>query len=77
VLILLRLEEPAAGLGVVFAHPMGGQIFLMIRFYFFGDRAAGVIARDETLWRAWLRTHFPAGGPLTPADCGTAEVAPK
>ncbi len=57
--LLLRLDKPAPGIAHLFAMPMGPQVFLSIRFYLYGDRAAGAVARDEPLWRAWMGEHFP------------------
>jgi len=57
--LLLRLEEPAPGIAHLFALPMGGQIYLPIRVYLYGDRASAAIARDEPLWQAWMNEHFP------------------
>ena len=38
--VLLRLDEPAPGLAHLFAMSMGGQVFMPVRFYLYGDRAA-------------------------------------
>lgn len=59
--LLLRLDRPAPGLAHLFAMPFGGQVFLSIRFYFYGDQAAATVARDEPLWRAWIEKHYPPG----------------
>jgi uncharacterized protein YndB with AHSA1/START domain len=60
--LLLRLDEPAPGLASLFAHTMGGSVFLVIDFYLYGDRAAGVVARDEPSWHAWMKERFPPVG---------------
>ncbi len=60
--ILLKLDDPAPGLAHLFAMDMGGQVFLSIRFYLYGDRAAATIARDESVWRDWMTEHFPFVG---------------
>ncbi|MFE0753696.1 SRPBCC domain-containing protein [Inquilinus sp. NPDC058860] len=57
--LLLRLDAPAPGIAHLFALPMGGQIFLPIRLYLFGDRPAAVAAREEPAWQAWMARHFP------------------
>ena len=36
--LLLRLDEPAPGIAHLVPHPMGGQVYLTIRFFFYGDR---------------------------------------
>jgi uncharacterized protein YndB with AHSA1/START domain len=64
--LLLRLDRPAPGLAHLFALPMGGQVYLPIRIFLYGDRAAAAAARAEPTWQAWTSEHFgPAG------DAGT------
>jgi hypothetical protein len=58
--LLLRLEQPTSGIAHLFALAMGGQVYLSLRFYLYGDQAPAIVARDEPLWQAWLNTHFPA-----------------
>ena len=41
---------------------MGGQVYLSVRFYLYGDQAAAAVARDEPLWQAWMQEKFPAAG---------------
>lgn len=57
---LLRLDEPAPGIAHLFALPMGGQIYLPIRIYLYGDWASAVALRDEPLWQSWMNERFPA-----------------
>ena len=38
--VSLRLDDPAPGIAHFVAHSMGGQIYLTIRFYLYGDSAA-------------------------------------
>lgn len=56
---LLRLEEPAPGIASLFALPMGGQVFLVIDFFFYGDGASAAAAQAETPWSAWMNERFP------------------
>lgn len=58
--LLLRLDEPAPGIAHLFAMDMGGQVYLSIRLYLYGNQASAVVARDEPLWRAWMNKHFPS-----------------
>jgi uncharacterized protein YndB with AHSA1/START domain len=58
--LLLRLQEPAPGVAHLFAMPMGGHVCLSIRCFFYGDRAAAVVARDEPAWQSWMNENFPA-----------------
>jgi len=60
--LLVRLDEPAPGLAHLFALPMGGQVFLPIRLYLYGDRAPAAVARAEPRWQAWVGEHLPVGG---------------
>ncbi len=57
--LLLRLDEPAPGTAHLFALPMGGQVYPVIRLYLYGDQAAAAAERDEPLWRAWMNECFP------------------
>lgn len=57
--VLLRLEEPTAGLAHLFALAMGGIVVVMLRFYLYGDRAAETVAQQEPQWQAWLSERFP------------------
>jgi uncharacterized protein YndB with AHSA1/START domain len=65
--LLLRLEEPTPGITHLFAMDMGGQVYLSIRFYLYGDAAAEAVARHEPLWRAWMKERFPASGEASDA----------
>lgn len=56
---LLRLEEPAPGIGSLFALPMGGQVFLVLDVFFYGDGAAAAATQAEPLWSAWMSERFP------------------
>ncbi len=60
--LLLRLDEPVPGIAHLFAMDLGGQVYLSIRLYLYGDQASVVVARDELLWRAWMNEHFPSDG---------------
>jgi uncharacterized protein YndB with AHSA1/START domain len=66
--LLLRLDAPTAGVAHLFALPMGGQVFLPIRLYLYGDQAPAAVARDEPRWQAWLNDRFPATG--APPEAG-------
>src|SRR4051812_27172704 len=57
--LLLRLDEPSPGIGSLYAHAMGGQVFVVIDLYLYGDQAADVAARQEPLWQAWMNERFP------------------
>lgn len=57
--LLLRLDAPAPGIAHLFALPMGGQVYLPIRLYLFGDQPAAAATREEPAWQAWMARHFP------------------
>jgi uncharacterized protein YndB with AHSA1/START domain len=56
--LLIRLDEPAPGIAHLFALASGAQIYLPIRVYLYGEQAAGVVAREEPLWQAWIKERF-------------------
>jgi hypothetical protein len=56
---LLRLDEPAPGIAHLVPHAMGGQVYLTIRFYLYGDQAPAAVTRIELMWQAWMNEHFP------------------
>lgn len=59
--LLLRLDAPAPGVAHLFAMSMGGMVLLSIRYYLYGDQAAGVAAAVEPGWLAWVAQNFPMG----------------
>lgn len=60
--VILRLDEPAPGIAHLFALPMGGKVYLPIRFYLYGEEAPAVVERIEPVWQSWMKEHFaPAG----------------
>jgi uncharacterized protein YndB with AHSA1/START domain len=60
--LLLRLDRPTCGLAHLFALPMGGQTFLPVRFYLYGDRSADSVSREEAVWQAWMAAHVKPPG---------------
>jgi uncharacterized protein YndB with AHSA1/START domain len=57
--LLIRLDEPAPGIAHLVPHPMGGQVYLTLRFYLFGTGQEAV-NRTSQQWQTWLNEHFPA-----------------
>ena len=57
---LLLLDEPTPGAVFLNACAMGGQVYMPVSFYLYGDRAAATVARVEPAWRAWMNAHFPS-----------------
>jgi uncharacterized protein YndB with AHSA1/START domain len=58
--VVVHLDQPAPGVGMFYAMPCGGPIWVSVNFYLFGDTAAAVVAGDQPRWRAWLDARFPA-----------------
>jgi uncharacterized protein YndB with AHSA1/START domain len=57
---LLRVDAPAPGAVFATAVPAGQKAWVTVSFYFYGDTAAAVVARDEPAWSAWMTNLFPA-----------------
>jgi uncharacterized protein YndB with AHSA1/START domain len=55
---LLRLDRPGPGVAAFSAVNFGGPM-VTLSFYLYGDQAAGIVARETTLWRAWIQERFP------------------
>ena len=60
--ILLLTREPGPGICHVSAMPMGGPIYVSIRFYLFGDTAAAAVAKAGSEWTRWVAERFPMEG---------------
>ena len=58
--ITIALEQPAAGTAHVSAMPMGGQVYLYLCLYLYGNEGRAVAEREGPAWRAWIDRLFPA-----------------
>jgi uncharacterized protein YndB with AHSA1/START domain len=58
--LVVRLDAPAPGLAHLVPHPMGGKVYLTIRFYLYGDDASETAARVAAAWQTWVDAHFKA-----------------
>jgi uncharacterized protein YndB with AHSA1/START domain len=56
---LLRLDKPGPGAATLGAVSFGGSVMATFNFYFYGDQAAGIVARETPLWEAWIQKRFP------------------
>jgi uncharacterized protein YndB with AHSA1/START domain len=56
--LLIRLDEPAPGIAHLVPHAMGGQVYLAMRVYLFGEGAEAAAAEAQTAWQAWFDEHF-------------------
>jgi hypothetical protein len=63
--VILRLDEPSPGIAHLFAMAMGGQVYLPVRLFLYGEHAADVGAREEPSWQSWIAEHFPVGAGVT------------
>jgi len=57
---LLRVDRPAPGAVFATACPIGAKAWVTVSLYLYGDKAAAVVARDQSVWTAWMRNLFPA-----------------
>lgn len=58
--LLLRIDEPAAGMAYLGAGGPGDQTFAFVRLFLFGEEAPALAAREKTAWQAWLEERFAA-----------------
>lgn len=56
--LLIRLDEPAPGIAHLVPHAMGGQVYLTMRLYLYGDRGPAAAAEAEAAWQAWMEEKF-------------------
>jgi uncharacterized protein YndB with AHSA1/START domain len=59
--VLLRLEEPHAGVAVVGAHVTGGRGHGALSAFFYGEGAATAAARYEPACQAWVKSALSGG----------------
>ncbi len=57
---LLRLDKPGPGTAALGAVNFGGQSMVTLNFYLYGDQAAATVARETSLWEAWVQERFPS-----------------
>jgi uncharacterized protein YndB with AHSA1/START domain len=58
--LLIRLHAPAPGLAHLVPHLMGGQVYLSIRFFLYGDLGPHVLEHAEAQWQGWMNERFAA-----------------
>jgi uncharacterized protein YndB with AHSA1/START domain len=56
---IVRLQQPVPALAHVMGFPMGGPIYLSVRFYLYGEDAANEAGSLESRWQEWLAERFP------------------
>jgi uncharacterized protein YndB with AHSA1/START domain len=65
--VMLRMEQPAPGLALVFVYIWRGQTNTAVHASLFGEDAAEVAAREQAAWSAWMEEHFPSAKAGAPA----------
>ena len=55
---LLRLDRPGPTAVALGAVNFGGSM-VTLSFYFYGDEAAAIVARQSPRWQAWIQERFP------------------
>ena len=56
--LLIRLDTPGPGIAHLFPLPMGGQVYLPIRVFLYGEQAPATTATAEPAWQAWMAARF-------------------
>lgn len=56
--LMLRLDEPGAGVAVIGSCQVGEESRGMASVFLYGDHAADTAAAEQTKWSAWLRGLF-------------------
>jgi uncharacterized protein YndB with AHSA1/START domain len=56
---LLRLDKPGPGVAALGTFNLDGPSMVAMNLYFYGDQAAGTVARETPLWDAWFQKRFP------------------
>ena len=60
--LMLLTDEPGTGICHLFAIPMGGPIYVSIRFFLFGEGARDAASVAQPEWSGWFAERFPMGG---------------
>jgi uncharacterized protein YndB with AHSA1/START domain len=56
---LLRLDKPGPATAALGILTIPGSVTVTFNFYFYGDQAAGTVARETPLWQSWIQELFP------------------
>lgn len=57
--VILRLDKPTRAIAHMIGFPMGGPVYVSVRFYLYGTTAPGLAEAIETDWQKWLVARFP------------------
>lgn len=58
--LMLRLEQPAPGVGIVAVGAPGDVVYTQLSASLFGADAEAVAEHQQPAWEAWMRERFPA-----------------
>lgn len=58
--VILRLDRPGRAIAHMIGFPMGGPVYVSVRFYLYGAAAIAKAGEIEAAWNAWLAERFPA-----------------
>lgn len=56
---MLRLERPAAGVGLVGTYRYAGSARVSVCLYLYGEQAAATAAQAQSRWSEWIAQRFP------------------
>jgi uncharacterized protein YndB with AHSA1/START domain len=57
--VILRLDTPGLAIAHMIGFPMGGPVYVSVRFYLYGAEAMAKAGEIETEWQRWLSERFP------------------
>jgi uncharacterized protein YndB with AHSA1/START domain len=57
--LVLRIDEPAAGMAMVGAYGWKETVFTSVHLYLYGEVAADVTERESRAWEEWMAERFP------------------
>jgi uncharacterized protein YndB with AHSA1/START domain len=57
--VLLRLESPAPGAGLIGAYTWGGQTYAIVNLYLYGPAGEAAMPSAAPAWTTWLGERFP------------------
>jgi uncharacterized protein YndB with AHSA1/START domain len=63
--LMLALNEQIPGIALIGANNCGGLVLVSATLYLYGNKAEGVIPKEQKAWQDWMNEHFPA--PVTPS----------
>ena len=68
--LVMRVEEPAAGLMELFAFDFKGPTLIFVRGYLYGEGGPEAAVREEPVWREWLAERLPGARAGSRAEAG-------